>query len=141
MQHDGDIGTALDRRFHQLDQIGVVRIGARTLRDLKDHRGVLLLTGLGDALHDLHIVDIERADGIAVVIGLFKHFLRGNEWHRIVSFYQLFQMIGTFGIYCIVAHGKINARGNFDFISKKRDKGAALSLFSAQRPALTAAAI
>ena len=41
-----------------------------------------LLAGLGDALHDLHIVDVEGADGVAAVIGLLKHFLGCYQCHN-----------------------------------------------------------
>ena len=37
--------------------------------------------GLGDALHNLHIVDIESADGVTTVIRLFKHFFGSYQWH------------------------------------------------------------
>ena len=88
VQHDGDIGAALDRRFDELDKVGVVRVGAGALADLKDHGSVLFLACLGDALHDLHIVDVERADGVSAVIGLFEHFGRCYERHNIFSFFS-----------------------------------------------------
>ena len=81
MQNDGDIGAALHSGLYQLHQIGVVGIGAGALGNLQDHGSVLLLASLGDALHDLHIVDVERADGIAAIIGFLEHFSRSNQWH------------------------------------------------------------
>ena len=81
MQNDGDIGAALHSGLNQLHQIGVVGIGAGALGNLQDHGSVLLLASLGNALHDLHIVDVERADGIAAIIGFLEHFSRSNQWH------------------------------------------------------------
>jgi len=106
MQHDGDVGAAGHSRFHQLHQIGVVGVGAGALADLQDHGSVLLLTGFGDALHDLHVVDIERADGITAVICLCKHFLRSYQWHNHISFTiklqcRLHLLYGTFLLYHI----------------------------------------
>lgn len=72
VQHDGDIGAALDSSFHELDEVGVVRVGAGALADLQDHGRVLFLAGLGDTLHDLHVVDVERADGVSAVIGFLN---------------------------------------------------------------------
>ena len=86
VQHDGDIGAALDSSFHELDEVGVVRVGAGALADLQNHGRVLFLAGLGDTLHDLHVVDVERADGVSAVIGFFEHFSRCYERHNIFSF-------------------------------------------------------
>ena len=108
MQHDGDIGAALHSGLHQLHQISVVGIGTGALADLKDHGGVLLLAGLGDALYDLHVVDVESADGVAAVIGLFKHFLGSDQWHKNRSFSKivldLYGMIGIIYPWFIVSH-------------------------------------
>jgi len=69
---------------------------------------VLLLAGLGDALHDLHVVDVESADGVAAVIGLFKHFLGSDQWHKNRSFSKivldLYGMIGIIYPWLIVSH-------------------------------------
>ena len=81
MQDDGDIRVLDDGSLDQLHQIGVVGIGAGALGNLQDHGSVLLLASLGNALHDLHIVDVERADGIAAIIGFLEHFSRSNQWH------------------------------------------------------------
>ena len=105
MQHDGNIGAVLHGGFHQLHQIGVVGIGPRALADLQDHGSVLLLAGLGDALYDLHVVDVESADGIAAVVSLGKHFLGSNQCHIKVSFITKFAVMhllyGTFLLYHI----------------------------------------
>ncbi len=74
MEHDGNVGTLNDRSLHQLDQIGVVGVGPSALGYLKNQGGIQIARGLGDALHNLHVVDVERTDGIAAFIGFFKHF-------------------------------------------------------------------
>ena len=81
VQRDGDLGVLDDGGLYQLHQIGVVGIGARTLGDLQDN-GALELTGrFGDTLNDLHIIDVERADGVSTVIGFREHFFRRYQWH------------------------------------------------------------
>ena len=81
MQDDGDIRVLDDGSLDQLHQIGVVGIGARALGNLQDDGGLQLAAGLGDALHDLHVVDVEGADGVAAGIGLLEHLGTGNESH------------------------------------------------------------
>ena len=81
MQRDGDIGALDHSGLHQLHQIGVVGIGAGALGHLQNQGSLLLLSSLGDTLNDLHVVDIEGADGVTAVIGLLEHFSRGNQWH------------------------------------------------------------
>ena len=80
MQADGQAGLNLGG-LHQLDKVGAVGIGAGTLGNLQDHRGVQLFAGLGDALNDLHIVDVESADGVAALVGLLEHLGRSNQRH------------------------------------------------------------
>ncbi|CAN4035301.1 TM1266 family iron-only hydrogenase system putative regulator, partial [Dysosmobacter welbionis] len=55
------------------------------LGHLENQGSLQIPGGLGDALDDLHIVDVERADGIAAVVGFFEHFGRGNQCHKINS--------------------------------------------------------
>ena len=86
MQNDGDVGAAGHSRLDQLHQIGVVGVGAGALADLQDHRSVLLLAGLRDALHDLHVVDVESADGVTAGIRLLEHFLGSYKCHDRISF-------------------------------------------------------
>ena len=81
MQHDRDLRALDDRRLDELDQIGVVGIGARALGHLQDHGSLLLAAGLGDRLNDLHVVHVESADRIAAVVRLFEHFRTGNKSH------------------------------------------------------------
>ena len=106
MQHDGNIRAAGNGSFHQLHQIGVVGVGTGTLADLQNNGSVFLLAGFGDTLHDLHVVDVERADGIAAVICLCKHFFRSYQWHNHISFtiklqQTLHLLFGTFLLYHI----------------------------------------
>ena len=67
--------------LYQLNQIGAVGVGTGALGYLQDDRCVALSGSLGDALNDLHIVDVKGADGIAAVIGLFEHFGGCNNRH------------------------------------------------------------
>lgn len=66
---------------------------------------MLLLAGLGDALYDLHVVDVERADGVAAIISLGEHFLGSYQCHVKVSFMINFAsmhlLYGTFLLYHI----------------------------------------
>ena len=78
MQHDGDVGALDGSGLHQLHQVGVVGVGTGALGHLKDQGSIQVPGGLGDALDDLHIVDVEGADGVAAVIGLLEHFSGGN---------------------------------------------------------------
>ena len=64
--------------FYKFHQVGVVRICARALGNLKDYRAVQLACSFGNTLNDFHVVHIESADGITAVISLFKHFSRSN---------------------------------------------------------------
>ena len=78
VEHDGDLGAFDNRRFHQLHKISMIRICTRALADLKDDRSLLLFASLGDALNDLHIVNVKGADRVAAVISFFEHFFRSN---------------------------------------------------------------
>ncbi|MPN50797.1 hypothetical protein SDC9_198436 [bioreactor metagenome] len=67
--------------FDQLHEVGVVGVLARAGADLQDQRGVEFLGRLGDALDDLHVVDVERADSVAAGIRVRKHFFAGYDRH------------------------------------------------------------
>ena len=84
MQGDGDLGAFDDGSLDQLDEVGVVGIGAGALGNLEDDGSVLFFAGLGDALHDLHIVDVESADSIAAVIGFLEHLGGGDKCHNMI---------------------------------------------------------
>ena len=81
MQRNGDLGILDNGGLHQLHQIGMVGIGAGALGNLQDDGASQLAGSLGDALDDLHIVDVEGADCIAAVISLRKHFFRSYKCH------------------------------------------------------------
>ena len=82
MQGDRKAGLLLGS-LHELDEIGVVGIGARAAGDLQNDGGLDLGSSLGDALDDLHVVDVECADGIAALIRLAEHFLCSYDRHSI----------------------------------------------------------
>ncbi len=92
MQGDRDFGVFDHSSLNQLHQVGVVGIGTGTLGNLQDDGSLQLSGGLGNALDDFHVVDVERADSIAAVIGLLKHFCSGYEWHRQEPSFVLFQL-------------------------------------------------
>ena len=96
VQGDGDLGALDDSGLYQLDQIGVVGIGSGALGDLKNQGRLLFLGGLGDALDDLHVVDVESADGVTAVISLLKHFGSSDQWH----YYHLLQSF--YDSYCTI---------------------------------------
>ena len=81
VQADGQAGldySGLD----ELHKIGVVRVGAGALGDLQDQRSAQLSSGLGDALDNLHVVHVERANGVPTVVGLAEHFLGCYDAHK-----------------------------------------------------------
>ncbi len=120
----------------------MVRVGAGTLGNLKNDGSVFLLAGLGDALHDLHVVDVERADGVAAVIRLLEHFGRGNEWHDIVSFCKVISndWYVWYYLYCSTENG--NYKRKVKKFSQKRETKCVLCLsFSRQMLVLIVAAI
>src|SRR5437667_4850884 len=63
-------------------EIADVGVFAGTLADLKDQRAFLLGAGIDDGLAQLHVVDIERADGKSAAIGEIEHRLGGHQRHR-----------------------------------------------------------
>ena len=70
----------------ELHQVYVLGVGACALGDLKDQRSALFNSGLGDALNDLHVVDVKGADGVTAIVGLFKHFSTRYKCHSVISF-------------------------------------------------------
>ena len=83
MEANGQTGLD-DCGLYQFHQIGAVGIAASTLGHLQDHRSLQLGGSTGNTLNDLHIVHIECADGVAALIGFFKHFLRSNQRHNCI---------------------------------------------------------
>ena len=74
VQHHGQVGH-FKGRLHELDDVILPGVLARTGGDLQDERGVFRHARLHDALDDLHIIHVERADGVAAGIGFCEHFL------------------------------------------------------------------
>ena len=85
MQGDGDLGILDDCGLDQLDEIGVIGVGAGALGDLEDHGAVQLARCFRDTLDDFHVVDVEGADGITAVVGFREHFFCGYERHNTKS--------------------------------------------------------
>ena len=69
--------------LHQVDVLGIL---AGAGGDLQDQGSLLLDRGLGDALDDLHVVDVESADGVAAVIGFLEHLSGSYDRHVTHSF-------------------------------------------------------
>ena len=100
VQADRQAGLS-DGGLYQLDQIGMVSIGPSALGDLEDQGGVDLFGRLGDPLDDLHVVDIERADSVSAVIGLFEHFSGRYQWHNDHLLLQIYML------YCTISNCEI----------------------------------
>ena len=81
MYADGEIGFD-DCSFDELHKIGMVCILPCACADLQDKGSVLFLGSFGDALDDLHVVDVESADGITALVSFPEHFGTGNKWHN-----------------------------------------------------------
>jgi hypothetical protein len=60
---DGDIGGA-DGRFDEFLEINGAGILAGALGDLEHDRRFFLLAGLDDGLEQLHVIDVEGAEGV-----------------------------------------------------------------------------
>ena len=103
MQNDGDLGALDDSGLNQLHQVGVVGVGAGALGHLQNHGSLLLAAGLGDALNDFHVVDIESADGVTAVVGLLEHFGRSYKSHWNQSFLKL-RAQGPYFSFFIIPH-------------------------------------
>ena len=80
MQNDGQAGV-LHGGFHQLAQVHGLGVLPGPGGGLEDDGGPHLGGRLGDPLDDLHVVDVEGADGVPTLIGFFEHFGRSDQWH------------------------------------------------------------
>ncbi len=69
--------------LRQSDEIRMLGVLTGTGRHLQDDGGLDLACGLGDGLNDLHVVDVECADGVAALVGLLEHLGGGNKSHGI----------------------------------------------------------
>ena len=72
----------------ELHKINVLCVVASALGNLEDKRSAKLDSGFGDALYNLHVVNVESADGVSAVIGFLEHFGRGDYCH----IYQLLRI-------------------------------------------------
>ncbi|MPN20702.1 hypothetical protein SDC9_168081 [bioreactor metagenome] len=70
------------RRLNELHEVGMVGVFACAGADLEDQRSFQLLGGFGDALNDLHVVDVECTDGVAAGIRIRKHLFAGYDRHK-----------------------------------------------------------
>ena len=80
MQGDGQI-LAFERSLYEVLEVGGLRILSRTGGSLQDDGGFQCSRRFGDALDDLHVVDVEGADGVAALVGFLEHFFCSDEWH------------------------------------------------------------
>ncbi len=81
VQSDGNLGALDHSGLDQLDQVSGVGVGTGALGNLQDNGSVLLLASLGDALDDLHVVDVESTNSVAAVISLLEHLGSSNKSH------------------------------------------------------------
>ena len=93
VQSDGNFGALDNSSLNQLHQVGVVSVGAGTLGNLQDDGSLLFLTSLSDGLNDLHVVDVESADGVTAVISLLKHLGSIDKSHWNHSFLKCRQSL------------------------------------------------
>jgi hypothetical protein len=75
---DGQFRVLLDGGGDDVPQITHVGVFAGALGNLEDQRALLGRAGFDDCLRDLHVVDIERADGERAGIGEVEHRLGGH---------------------------------------------------------------
>ena len=80
---DGDrqFRVFFHRRVDDGLEIADVGVLAGALADLQNERALFLGAGVDDRLRDLHVVDIERPDGKAAVIGEVEHRLGRHQRH------------------------------------------------------------
>ena len=64
--------------LNQLYKVGVVRISASSLGNLKNNRAVQLAGCFRDTLYNFHVVYVEGTDGVTTVVSLSKHFFCCN---------------------------------------------------------------
>ena len=68
--------------FDEFFQVNRMCILPRTFGDLEHDRRLFLFAGLHDGLEQLHIVDVERADGVFAPERLGKEFSGVGQWHK-----------------------------------------------------------
>ena len=77
--------AGFDRRFDHFLEVDGVGVLSRACGDLQNKRSLLFGSGFDDTLDNLHIVDVERTDGVTAVVCFLEHFGSGNQWHKCPS--------------------------------------------------------
>ena len=77
-------GREADRRFDELLEINRMRVITGTARNLEHHWRLFFLAGLDDGLRHLHVVHVERAEGVLAFQGLGEQIVGMCEWHKIL---------------------------------------------------------
>ena len=83
VQRHRNVGTFQSGSLGQFYHISVVF--QHILGHLQDHGSGFLTAGFTDGLDGLHIVKVERADGIAATVRLLEHLFGSYECHRDLS--------------------------------------------------------
>ena len=86
MHHHGHGGVFDQGGLHQFHDVGLTGVFAGSGGNLEDHRGFFLGGGPHDALDDFHIVDVERAYGVAPGVGGGEHFSGTHKRHGFLLF-------------------------------------------------------
>jgi len=81
---DGDVGQA-DRRLDEFLEINGVGVLAGALGNLENQRRLFLFAGFYDGLDELHVVDVECAQGVFTLQRLRKQFFCMCQWHKFSS--------------------------------------------------------
>ena len=77
---DGQTGR-FDGSGDEVSQIHGVSVFSCTRGNLQDERGIAFFARFHDPLNGLHVVDVERAHGIAARVRFFEHFGRCYQRH------------------------------------------------------------
>ena len=77
---DGDVGGA-DGGFDELFEIDGAGVLAGALGDLEHDGRLFLLAGFDDGLEQLHVVDVEGAEGVFALEGLGEQVFCMCQWH------------------------------------------------------------
>ncbi len=98
VEHDLRIGAAeflgvFNSTLGHVAEDGAVGVVAGTLRDLHDHRRLLLHSSLHDGLHLFHGVEVESRDSVATLNSLCKHFPGVHQAEFLVRNCHLFYLL------------------------------------------------
>jgi hypothetical protein len=72
---NGDVRVLFDHDINDGLEVAVLGVFPGASGDLENQRRLLLADCLNDPLRDLLVVDVERADGIAILVGHLEHLL------------------------------------------------------------------